>query len=321
MSNQESTYYVYALANPLKEGQYFYIGYTGREERLNEHLNCKKADKNHHKKNTIKKILNAGLIPNMVRLLENVTEKQAKDEEIRLIAHHGRADKGLGSLTNMTDGGEGNHGIRVDLSGQKVGRLTVVGHVGKTKQGASKWLCECECGTVKHVVGSGLKNGSIKSCGCLRAEIILETNTKHGMYKTYIYKFWSGMRNKCTNMNTPRYGDYGGRGIKFSEQWESFDNFYKDMGERPSEQHIIGRMDINGNFEISNCLWLLKDTQMNNRRNSHYLTIEGEKKTIAEWSRFSGTNTKTIQTRLKRKWSDIEAVFGKKGQSEDRPFN
>ena len=120
MINQK--YYTYIYLDPRKSGNFiyqrgidevycfnhepFYVG-KGCDERLFYHLKCKKSDKNLHKKNTIKKIRKVGLEPIIIKVLQNVTDEEAFAEEINLISLIGRADKGLGSLTNMTHGGDG----------------------------------------------------------------------------------------------------------------------------------------------------------------------------------------------------------------------
>ena len=116
-------YFVYGLANPLKlskekyiggpslyEFEFFYIGYTGTNRRLGQHLSCSKSDGNEQKKKLIKEIENAGEEVIFVKILENVAEYIAIKKEIEQIAYYGRFDKGLGPLTNMTDGGEGGNG-------------------------------------------------------------------------------------------------------------------------------------------------------------------------------------------------------------------
>lgn len=122
MSNQKekSDYYTYGLANPLKlskesyiggislyEYEFFYIGYTGREERLDEHLACKKSDKNIDKKNIIREIQEAGEKVIVVKFVEGVVKWTAISKEIEQIAYYGREDLGLGPLTNRTNGGDG----------------------------------------------------------------------------------------------------------------------------------------------------------------------------------------------------------------------
>ena len=126
MAHDDRIYHTYALANPLKNGQYFYIGFTGRDERIDEHLDCKKSDKNYHKKNTIKEIQRAGLEVIIVKILENVDKQTAIDKEIESIALYGRRDKGTGILTNMTDGGEGNiGGVWTNESREKLSKSMV----------------------------------------------------------------------------------------------------------------------------------------------------------------------------------------------------
>lgn len=120
----DKSHQIYIYYNPLKNNQEFYVGETGTDYRWLFHL--KEAEKfirqnrsnkwieenadNPHKTRTIMKILRAGLEPKIEKVLEGVDEQTAKAEEIRLIALYGRADLGLGPLTNMTDGGDGQSG-------------------------------------------------------------------------------------------------------------------------------------------------------------------------------------------------------------------
>ena len=120
----DKSHQVYVYYNPLKQDQEFYVGETGTKDRWKYHLDeakkfirqkksqewIKKNAENPHKTRTIMNILEAGLEPKIEKVIEGVDEKTAKAEEIRLIALYGRADKGLGSLTNMTDGGDGQSG-------------------------------------------------------------------------------------------------------------------------------------------------------------------------------------------------------------------
>jgi hypothetical protein len=160
-----------------------------------------------------------------------------------------------------------------DLNGRQFGLLKVIKFDAvhpKTKN--AMWLCLCECGRQVSVVSKSLSYGSSKSCGCKRLE-----NTK-SMAKTYltkhgktvrgnskIYRIWANMVNRCTNAKASNYKYYGQRGIKVSEEWRNFENFYKDMGDCPSEK-TLDRIDVNGNYEKENCRWVTWDVQCKNKR-------------------------------------------------------
>lgn len=89
---------------------------------------------------------------------------------------------------------------------------------------------------------------------------------RHGESLHPLYKTWEGMRNRCNNKNYKQYKDYGGRGIKVCERWNNFGNFIKDMGDKPSPDYSIDRIDVNGNYEPSNCRWATWKQQALNKR-------------------------------------------------------
>lgn len=120
---------------------------------------------------------------------------------------------------------------------------------------------------------------------------------KHPLYRTYTA--WLRMRQRCRNPKARVYRWYGGRGISICERWESFDNFLEDMGKVP-EGLELDRIDSNGHYEPSNCRYVDRITQIKNRRNSKWFTIEGETKLVSEWSDIYGYNRSTAYVRLKR---------------------
>jgi hypothetical protein len=168
---------------------------------------------------------------------------------------------------------------RNDLTGQVFGRLTARRYLGNRK-----WECVCNCGTVKSVETSNLTLGVIKSCGCLFKELLVARNTSHGLSRSPTYKSWASAKDRCTNSNRPDYLRYGGRGVRMCERWAgSFENFLADMGERPSRQHSLDRIDNDGHYEPGNVRWATKKEQGNNRSTCQPVMAFGESKTIPEW--------------------------------------
>jgi hypothetical protein len=179
----------------------------------------------------------------------------------------------------------------IDLTGKKYGKLTVIERAGSCKSG-SQWKCICECGKESIVAACNLKNGEVKSCGCL--------NIKHGLRYTNLYRKWDGIKKRCNNEKTPQYKDYGGRGIRICPEWENnFKAFYDwAMANGYKEGLTIERIDNNGNYEPSNCRWATPKEQANNRRNTPYITYNGVTKTSREWDDYFGIRSGTINKRM-----------------------
>lgn len=129
----------------------------------------------------------------------------------------------------------------------------------------------------------------------------------HGMRYHPLYKTWAEMRYRCENKKKHNYKYYGGRGIKVCPQWVSFAQFVDDMGERP-EGTTLDRIDLNGDYSPKNCRWATKQTQMNNMTTNRLLVVDGEAKTMAEWSRIWKVGIGTIWMRLKLGWDVADAV-------------
>jgi len=150
-----------------------------------------------------------------------------------------------------------------DLTGKRYGRFTVIKISERDSSGRTKWICRCDCGCEKIVCGEHLVNGHTKSCGCLRRELL----TIHGKNKSPEYRTWQAMKTRCESKNSTQYLDYGGRGIKVCERWRnSFNDFYEDMGDKPSKEYSIERKNNDGNYEPSNCVWATRSEQRRNQR-------------------------------------------------------
>ena len=149
-----------------------------------------------------------------------------------------------------------------DLTGCKFGRWTVL-YWKETKYTEHIWICKCECGIEKEVIGGSLKSGKSKSCGCLSRDLTI----KHGMEGTAVYNTWASMLTRCRNKNNAFYKNYGGRGISVCDSWLQFENFYADMGDKP-EGMSLDRINNDGNYCVENCKWSTPKEQANNRSNS-----------------------------------------------------
>lgn len=122
----------------------------------------------------------------------------------------------------------------------------------------------------------------------------------HGMTGTKTYNSWVAMISRCTRPENKRYKNYGGRGIKVCERWMKFINFYTDMGERPKGK-TLDRIDVNGNYEPSNCRWASSDIQYSNMSKNNLITFRGITKTVSQWARDFGTTNTGIYYHLNNK--------------------
>lgn len=117
------------------------------------------------------------------------------------------------------------------------------------------------------------------------------------------------MKERCYVTTDKRYGDYGGRGIRVCERWlNSFEKFFADMGERPSQRHTIDRKNNNGNYEPGNCRWATRAEQNRNQRRNVIVEHDGKRLCVAEWAELAGISADVLRNRLNRGWSIEEAM-------------
>ncbi len=193
----------------------------------------------------------------------------------------------------------------VDRAGMRFGRLVAVRYVGKHGSGGSLWLCRCDCGTERAFVMSRLTIGETRSCGCLRQgrSRVRRSDSGAGLRSRPEYGPWCHMRGRCEKPEHKNYALYGGRGIRVCDRWQEFANFLADMGDRPPGG-TLDRIDVNGNYEPSNCRWATQKEQTRNKRTNHLIEYQGTRKPIGQWAEELGIPYNRLWQRLvKLQWT------------------
>ena len=189
-----------------------------------------------------------------------------------------------------------------DLAGNRYCRLVAIEYVKKENDSHAYWKCRCDCGNTVIVRKDSLENGHAKSCGCYgndyRRELPCYTKDK-------LYKAWQSMKQRCNNPKCKAYVNYGGRGIKICKEWESFETFKEwslENGYISLKGHNISidRIDVNGDYEPTNCRWVGYDIQNYNKRCTVYVEINGEKLNLLEISQKYNLPLTTIRSRYRK---------------------
>ena len=207
-------------------------------------------------------------------------------------------------------------GKRIDLTGQRFGRLVVEGFAYADKCRRSMWKCRCDCGKEKIVAMQPLRDGRIKSCGCEKAERCKKLKFKHGHKGTRLYNIWKGMNDRTNRKSSRNYINYGGRGISVCKEWQSFEVFYKWAMEHGYQDELsIDRIDVNGNYCPENCRWANAKIQANNSRRNAKIEYKGQTLTLQQWAEKLRINKTTLWNRLNALgWSVEEALETPVGQ-------
>lgn len=185
--------------------------------------------------------------------------------------------------------------------GATFGFLTVIEHLS---EGRYRWRCLCVCGESCDRSGTDLRtNGDRQSCGCKRRESQALGKTTHGMSGTPEHRAWKNVINRCENPRSDHWEWYGGKGIKVCARWRhSFENFYADMGPRPSDEHSIERVDTDKNYGPENCIWATTSVQSRNRSDNHVITFDGRTQVLQDWAAETKISRTVIRKRLNRGW-------------------
>lgn len=212
----------------------------------------------------------------------------------------------------------------VNKTGKKYGLLTVIERAN-SKNGETKWICQCDCGRKTVVRGRNLTSGAIKSCGCLRKERAAEGHTTHGASKengkrSKLYSIWIGMRRRCYNKNSINYNDYGLRGITVCDDWkddfEKFKEWALSSGYDPTL--TIDRIENDKGYSPENCRWIGSKAQARNRRSNNVITFNGETHTAVEWEEKLGFSRGTISKRIKSRGWSVERALTEPIHAENR---
>ena len=193
-----------------------------------------------------------------------------------------------------------------DLSGQRFGRLTVIGLHDK-KNGKNRWLCKCDCGGTCYPTTCNLKNGTSTSCGCYSREVAAKRTTKHGDSQNRIYQEWLRMKDR-TNGNHPT--KYTEKHITVCEEWINDYLAFKEwaLSHGYKDDLSLDRIDNSKGYSPDNCRWVGRKTQNRNKDDNVLLTFNGETHSIGEWSEILNMKYGTLYSRIKRGWSIKQAI-------------
>lgn len=204
--------------------------------------------------------------------------------------------------------------------GEVFNKLTVVEEVapyvspsGRKKR---RFVARCSCGNFVTVHGDSLRAGHTQSCGCYKAQRASECGRIHGETGSKLYIIWANMLQRCTNVSRPDWNFYGGRGITYQDGWGIYSNFKADMGSTYFDGASLDRYpDLNGNYSVDNCRWVVLPQQKRNRRQQItntsgktgvYFTVPyGTTQVKAQWMGLDGKQySKSFST---RKYGLLEA--------------
>ena len=203
----------------------------------------------------------------------------------------------------------GSGHIAENLKGKKFNKWTVLYRVDN-KCGKTAWHCKCECGREYDVLSCHLKSGRSKQCRVCGDTIGIN---KHGESNTRFYKIWAMMKARTNNKNN-KY--YGARDISICKRWDKYLNFKEDMFDL-YKKHVekygelnttIDRIDVNGNYEPSNCRWATCKEQANNTRNNLNISINGTVKTFSQWCDYYNIDCKKSKSKYYYNGKNINSL-------------
>jgi hypothetical protein len=193
--------------------------------------------------------------------------------------------------------------------GQVFGYWTVIEDATTIKNSRTvrQWICKCRCGNIATVLAANLAQGLSSSCGCKRSET--HRAKSHGKVGSKAYNSWSNIKSRTKNPNNPNYWRYGGAGILLDPSWESFEVFYRDMGDPAGFDDSIDRIDNTKGYNKENCRWASKTEQARNQKSNVNITYGGETHCISEWAELIGIKENTLRDRICRQGWSVERAL------------
>lgn len=198
----------------------------------------------------------------------------------------------------------------IDLTGQRFTNWTVLHKESGVERNETRWVCRCDCGTVKSVNSVYLRRGTSKSCGCNRSENV----SGFGELRDPTYSSWASMKTRCNNPNSTDFHRYGGAGITFDPRWVIYDNFLADMGPRPTADHTLDRRDNRLGYSKENCRWATRLEQCSNREVTVRLNFRGRDLTLTELETETGVHRDTLRYRMDILKMSVEEAVDKKSR-------
>jgi hypothetical protein len=207
---------------------------------------------------------------------------------------------------------------KLNIIGEKYNKLLVVEEV-EQKGNNRMFKCLCDCGNTTIVAMNNMRSGKIVSCGCNKREKTILRSTTHNQRHTHLYEVWKSMKQRCYNPKLKAYKNWGARGIEVCEEWRnnfqafydwSYDNGYTIDNHKKGEKIklTIDRINVNGNYEPTNCRWVERSVQSRNRRVNKIISYKNEEHCLVEWCEILNISYRTTMGRLRRGWS-IEKTF------------
>lgn len=194
-----------------------------------------------------------------------------------------------------------------DHTGERYGHWLLL---RKDENKTGNWICKCDCGGVYSVNFNNMKQGRTTNCvKCQAAKARVRVST-HGMSKTKLYNVWRAIRDRCVNPKNKVYYRYGGRGITVCKEWfEHFETFMEwALSHNYKEGLQIDRIDVNGNYEPSNCRWVTQKENARNRESCKTINYKGKSYKLPAFAEIVGIKHRLLYERIRKGWSVEEAI-------------